>query len=229
MEKHYLVQRYHPNLRIGLVPSVVHGKRLMPIHCQQGTWDSACGAHCAAIAMALLGEIHDVAVLSERRNGVAARLWKAAQATYFDGVDVTQLAEMIRKTGVERRIITCTSSHARCLNFILTQLARGRIVIASWRSRRGHQHHFVVVHGIEGMQNGHRFTPTALLALDPWVGEPFLCGYNSRLEFTNHQPPRSASYILYKCSNGSKLAVTLTSTLSIGDTAPTSSAIQCSS
>jgi hypothetical protein len=216
MKRNYLVQRFHPNLRIGFVPSVLHGKRLMPIHCQQGLWDSACGAHCAATAMALLGEIRNIAVLSERRNGIAARLWKAARLKYFDGVTVEELAAMIDDMGTGRNINVCTGRHIKCLDFILAQLERGNVVIASWHSRRGQQHHWSTVIGIEGRQTGRDFTPSALLCLDPGVDEPIMCGYNSRLEFTAHPPPRSASYVRYRCADGSKLAVTLTSALAVG-------------
>lgn len=221
MKHPYLVQRFHPNLRIGFEPSVLRGKRLMPIHCQQGGWDSACGAHAAATAMALTGEIHDVAVLSERRNGVAARLWKAAQRKYFDGVTVDELAAMIDDMGTARKITVCTGRHAKCLDFALTQFNRGSVVIISWHSRRGQQHHFSTIIGAEGWQTGSDFTPTALLCLDPGIEAPWMCPYNSRLEFTAHPSPRSPSYVRYRCADGSKLSVTLTSALSIGSSRKT--------
>ncbi len=214
MKPNFLVQRFHPNLRIGFVPSVLYGKRLTPIHCQQGEWDSACGAHCAAIALALLQEVSDVAMLSERRYGAAARLWRAAQASYFDGVTVDELAAMIDDMGTGRKITICPGRHAKCLDFALTQINRGNVVIASWHSRRGRQHHWTVLVGIEGVQTGRDFTPSTLLCLDPAVHAE-MAGYNSRLEFTAHPPPRSASYIRYRCADGSKLAVTLTSALAI--------------
>lgn len=216
MKPSFLVQRFHPNLRIGFVPSVLRSNRLMPIHCYQGLWDSACGAHCAAIAMALLGDITDVTILSERRNGVAARLWKAARAKYFDGVTVDELAAMIDDMGTERKITVCTGRHAKCLDFALAQFNRGSVVLISWHSRRGQQHHFSTIIGAEGRQTGNDFTPSALLCLDPGLEAPWMCCYNSRLEFTAHPAPRSASYVRYRCSDGTKLAVTLTSALAIG-------------
>jgi hypothetical protein len=153
--------------------------------------------------MALLSEIHDVAVLSERRNGVAARLWKAARLKYFDGVTVEELAAMIDDMGTGRMITVCSDRHAKCLDFALAQLERGNVVIASWQSRRGQQHHWSTIVGVEGQQIRCDFVPTALLCLDPGVNEPILCGYNSRLEFTVHPPPRSAAYIRYRCSDRS--------------------------
>lgn len=214
----FLVQRLHPNIRIGLVPSVMQNEKLMPIFVPQDFWSSACGAHCVAIAMALLGEIKNVERLSERRNGAAGRLWKAAQAMYFDGATPLELAKMIQAMKTGHRVAICTGRHAECLDFILHQLAKGSVAIASWHSRRGKQHHWIIIVGLEGFQTGHSFTPTTLLALDPALAEPVLAAYNSRIEFTFHPLPRSTTYVRYHCSDGSKLAVTLTSAITIGST-----------
>lgn len=210
----YLIQRFHPNLHIGFVPSVLNGKRLMPIHCQQGTWDSACGMHCAAIALALLGDIHDVAVLSERRNGVAARLWRFAQATYFDGVNVEGLASVLEDTGTGRHITYYSGGHAKCLAFVLSHFEQRELVIASWRSQQGH-HHWTLIVGIEGLQTGHKFKPSTLLALDPGERAPQLCGYNGRLQFSV-AARRKRAYHPYLSADGYEVAVKLTSALSIG-------------
>lgn len=212
----FLVQRFHPNLHIGDVPSVRHGKRNMRIFVQQDFWSSACGAHCVAIAMALLHEIKNVEAISERKKGAAGRLWKAAQAMYFDGATPQQLVEMIQTMRTSRRIALCTGVHAQCLDFTLDQLSRGNVVIASWHSRRGKQHHWIVIIGSEGYQTGHGFTPTTLLGIDPGLDEPYLAAANCRVEFTNHPVARSTKFIRYRCSDGSKLAVTLTSAVSIG-------------
>jgi hypothetical protein len=211
----FLIQRLHPNLRIGDVPSVMHGKRHMRIFVQQDFWSSACGAHCVAIAMAMLGEIKNVETVSERKYGAAGRLWKAAQAMYFDGATPQQLLEMIQTMRTGRRIALCTGLHAECLDFTLDQLSKGNVVIASWHSRRGKQHHWIVIVGIEGFQTGHSFTPTTLLGIDPSLDEPYLSAANCRIEFTDHPVVRSNRYVRYRCSDGSKLTVTLTSALSL--------------
>lgn len=211
----FLVQRLHPNLRVGLVPSIEHNKRLMPIFVQQDFWSSACGAHCVAMAMALLGDIKNVERLSERSNGAAGRLWKAAQAMYFDGATPLELAKMIDAMKTGRSVAVCTGRHAECLDVILNQLARGKTVIASWHSRRGKRHHWIVIVGVEGLQAGQSFTPTTLLGLDPGLDEPVLAPANSRIEFTSYPVARSSRYVRYRCSDGSNLAVTLTSTLTV--------------
>lgn len=214
MKHKYLVQRFHPNLHIGFVPSILSSKRLMPIHCQQGTWDSACGAHCVAMALALVGNIHDVAVLSERRNGVAARLWRLAQTTYFDGVNLEGLVLMLEHMEMGRHINHCSGSHVKCLAFVLSHFSQGELVIASWCSRQG-ENHWILIVGTEGLQTDHSFKPSTLLALDPGVQEPQLCGYNGRLHFSVAGGSKTA-YHPYLSVDGYEVAVKLTSALSIG-------------
>jgi hypothetical protein len=216
----FLVQRLHPNLHIKDVPSVMHGRRHIRIFVQQDFWSSACGAHSVASSMALLGEIKNVETLSERKTGAAGRLWKAAQAMYFDGATPQQLVEMIQTMQTGRRIALCTGVHTECLDFILNQLAKGNVVIASWHSRRGKQHHWIMLAGVEGHQTGQNFTPTTLLGIDGCLDEPYFSAYNCRIEFTSHPVPRSTKYVRYCCSDGSKLAVTLTSAISIQTAKP---------
>lgn len=50
-----------------------------------------------------------------------------------------------------------------------------------WRSRHGA--HAALAVGIEGQQHPRRFTPHALLLLDPAESEPGLASFNARLEF----------------------------------------------
>lgn len=216
MGQHFLVQRIHPSLRVGIVPSVVRGRNLIPVHCAQGQWDSACGAHCAAMALAILGEISDVRVLSERSRGVAARLWRATYETYFHGIDAERLAATLDSLSMGRSIKYHKGRHTACLSFALQHVGRGELVIASWHSRRGRTHHWTLLIGQEGTQKGRVFVPTTLLALDPGVPEPQFCGYNARIEHTVHPKPRSPMYVRYLTADSVEMAVRLTSAVAIG-------------
>lgn len=217
MKHTFLIQRYHAKLLIDFVPCAARGERAIPVHCRQDQWSSACGPHCAAMAMALLSEINSVSELSNRRNGVAARLWHAAQITYFDGTSVSQLAAMIESLETGRPVTYCKGGHQNCLAFALSHLADSHTVIVSWKSRTGRDHHWTLVTGVEGLQVGRTFTPQTLLCLDPGLEEPMLSGFNARLEFTMHPPPRRAPYVRYRGTDGITLSVKLTSALAIGD------------
>lgn len=217
MKHRTLVQRLHPELRVDMLPSVARKNRLEPLLARQGIWDSGCGAHCVAMAMALAGELHSVVELAERRRGVAGRLWRAAQATYFDGATLDELAAMIESLRTGRSITSCAGTTTACLPFALAALDAGSIVLVSWHSRHGRQHHFALLVGSEGVQSGANYTPHALLALDPGVDDVSLCGYNARLEFTVHPRPVSPLYFRYASGDGNTLAVRLTGALAIGD------------
>lgn len=175
--------------------------------------------------MTLLGHIRDVAVLSEYRNGVAARLWRAARATYFDGVNVIGLASMLEDMDMGRRIALCSGGHAKCLAFILSKVGRGELVIASWRSHNN-DHHWILIVGTEGNQVGAKYSPSTLLALDPSVGEPQLTGYNGRLEFSVSLR-RKTLCRRYITSYNQEVAVKLTSAVSIGAIASNDKKLRC--
>lgn len=217
MKHSHITQQFHPGVKIGSVPFVTRGRKEIPIHCEQGAWDSACGAHCAAIALAILGHIHDVSVLSERRNGVAARLWKAAKAKYFDGVNVVGLSSMLDSVDIPRKVAHYSGSHLGCVAYILSRLARQELVIASWRSRQGHNHWILIV-GMEGIQSQKTLVPSALLALDPGATEPLLCAYNGRLELLSGLK-KSSTWRPYITSSNQNLIVRLTSAVALGSLA----------
>lgn len=213
-----LQQRFYPTLRIGLSAMVERGQRDVPLHCRQGDLDGACGAHCAAMALTLLGRIVNVSALSKRTKGVAARLWQAAQATYFDGTTASELAAMIESVDADLHIEHTTGTHRRCLEFVQQQFDAGRLVIFAWRSKSGKDHHWVLVVGMEGMQHGRVFTPQTFLMLDPGAPPPVLCGYNARLSFASSSKLYGARYLPFLDADGGTMPVTLTSAVAIGDT-----------
>lgn len=216
MRHPYIQQRFHPRLKIGYTAVVEQGKRKIPVHCRQGEIDGACGTYCSAIALTILGKISDPTVISERRNGVAARLWAAAQASYFDGIRSKALAKLLESLDAGLFIQECGKSHRSILAFTKTQLEAGAMVILSWQNRT--QHHWVLAIGTEGKQVDEVFIPQAFLALDPAAPYPILCGYNGRVEFSDRISAQRPSYVHYFSTNdGNPILVTLTGAVSVGE------------
>ncbi|HEY5800461.1 MAG TPA: hypothetical protein VIT92_09590, partial [Burkholderiaceae bacterium] len=91
MKTGYIQQRFHPAIFIGSSVFVRRGLRKLPVHCQQGAFDGACGAYCAAMSLAILGRIYDPSMLSNSARGIASRLWKVSQSSFFDGMTTDQL------------------------------------------------------------------------------------------------------------------------------------------
>lgn len=214
----YIQQRFHPRLKIGFTAMVEQGKRKVPVHCRQGEIDGACGTYCSAIALTILGKISDPTVISERRTGVAARLWSAAQASYFDGIRPKPLAKLLESLDAGLFVQECGQSHRNVLAFTKEQLNAGRLVILAWRTRNRTQRHFVLVAGLEGIQDDDTFTPQVFLCLDPSAARPELNGYNGRIEFAERLSGFSPSFVAYSSTDDNyPLPVTFTGAVAIGE------------
>ncbi len=215
MRAAYIQQRLFPSLRIEHTAIVRRGGRDLPIHIRQSELDSACGAYCAAMALALLGRIADVTVLSDRRTGVAGRLWHVAKKYYFDGVSSKELAAMIDSLDTDLLVEYCNGSHRKCLAFVQDQLTARSLVIVSWLSKNGNEHHWVLAVGIEGLQDGRHFQPQTILCLDPGAAPPQLSAWNGRLKFVRDSSTSRSAYIPYTCVDGWTTQVTLTGAVTI--------------
>jgi hypothetical protein len=212
-----LQQRLYPTLRIGLTATVTTERRQgIRLHCRQGEWDGACGMHCAAMALTLLGRLNGATNLASRRNGIAAAFWKAGVASYFDGVSGSELAQLIASLDPTLFVKSHCGKHSRLLKLTQAQLEAGRLVILAWSGRNGRIHHWVVAVGVEGLQDERRFRPSAILCLDPSGPEPVLCGYNGRLELVQNPASYGASYIRYLSNQGAITPATLTEAVVIG-------------
>jgi hypothetical protein len=219
MARTFLLQRFYPTLRLGFSANAVRNGGTARVHCRQGDWDGACGPHCAAMALAVLGRIADFNAVSRGRKGISARLWDAAQETYFKGTDTIDLVYMLESLQTDLRVNYYDGTHRRTLAFTQKRIADGELVIVSWRTKDYAVQHWVLVIGIEGVQEGRSFTPNTLLIMDPGLAEPIMSGYNARLQFTSYPIPHSSIYIDYLTNEGSSLPVTLTGAVSIRDVA----------
>lgn len=219
MPRMFLQQRLYPTLRLGLTPAAARDKqRHISFHCRQGDWDGACGLHCAAMALALLGRIASVKALSIRRKGVVARLWQAAHAMYFDGMNAEDMETVLMSLDINLYVKRFEGRHRQTIAFTQAQLAAGRLAIVGYRNREGTVDHWVLAVGVEGMQTGRRFTPQTLLVMDPGLAEPIMCGYNGRFQFALHPLPQKSIYITYLGNDGSNYPVTLIDAVAIGST-----------
>ncbi len=218
MKSRHIQQRFHPALFIGSSAYVRRGSRKVPIHCQQGDFDGACGAYCAAMSLAILGRISDPTTLSDRARGVASRLWRAAQLNFFGGFSVDQLAASLVDVDSTLNVRACNlDDELKILAFIRREMEKERLVIASWHSQRGDTHHWVLLIGVEGYSQHETFKPTAFLALDPGTDAPIMTGYNGRLEVSGAVGRHAtAGKMVYEAAWQSRMRVALTSAISLG-------------
>lgn len=212
-----LQQRFYPTLRVGLEAKVVRKGREISLHCRQGKWDGACGLHCSVMALALLGKISNITDLANRRYGVAARLWKASQSTYFEGLDNHDLASMLQSLEADLSVTHCAGTHRKVLGFTQQRLDKGDLIIIGWRTESWSIHHWVLCHGVEGMQSDKKFIATTFLVLDPSGNPPQFCGYNGRLQLKSGTRSGKPSQMTYSDNNGYVRTVSLTSAVAINN------------
>jgi hypothetical protein len=215
MPDSFLYQRLYPTLRLGIQVGTTYNRRAGTVHCRQGELDGACGLHAAATALTLLGCITSASSLPSRRTGVAAKLWKAAQLSYFEGVAEAELAHMLESLKASLEVTRADGSHRTTLEFTKAKLEEGGLVMVSWQSKDQKTNHWVLVVGAEGMQRKGVFVTTALLVIDPAQSKPLMCAYNGRLELASRPVRDSRSYIDYQTNDGGKLPVTFTGAVGI--------------
>jgi hypothetical protein len=212
----YIQQRFHPALKIGHTALIAGMKKDVPAHCQQGDIDGACGTYVAAIALAMLGKIPNPATIAVQRSGIAARLWKAAHAIYFDGINSRELYELLVSLDADLTLDECGGKHREVLAFAKAAIAAGNIILLSWRTRKHSEHHWTTVIGVSGKKENGLFTEQAFLCLDPGQFQPDISGYNTRLDFYTRLSGRSKSYIGYWCNGDTEaLPITLTGAIAI--------------
>ena len=205
----FLIQKLHPALVLGYRPRIAASGALA--FSAQGDWASSCILHASDTAMALLGYIADPAGLRWETKGIAARFWNLAEPLYHTGATLDELIDMLARMNLGLRTRLIEAPHAAVLEFCKRELARGELVILSYRQRGLPFRHAVLVVGVEGMVRGRLFTVHALLILDSAEKPPRLTAYNARL--TCDTTKRFASYVTSDGEDG--YAVVLTGAISI--------------
>src|SRR5579864_444820 len=113
----FVVQRFHPFIRPGLSLSAAGSK--LPVHGQQGQWDSACALHCAAMALQIIGRIRDSSCIVTSRRRLEAGLWRRTIPYFFKGVTFRELETLITELDCGMRTKVAESgSHREVIAFI---------------------------------------------------------------------------------------------------------------
>lgn len=173
-----LIQKLHPAVQIGQLVTVPSGK---PLFSRQGDWDGGSPLHCVAMALALLGKLSDPVQIRQHTKGPESHFWDRAWPHYLHGLTLSELESFIWELNCGARPVTAEGNGATVLRFCVRELSKGWPVIVGWHT--GPHAHAALAIGIEGRQRSRRFTPHALLLLDPAEFEPGLAGFNARLEF----------------------------------------------
>ncbi len=191
----FTVQKLHPALQCGQRLTLAGSNT--PAFSFQGSWDSGCALHAAAMALAMLGCLSDPPRMSSRRRSPEAEFWRRAQRFYLSGVSLDELQTLIRELDWGLHPTCFEGSHAEVLQFSEREVAHTRPVILVFRESRRGTLHAVLVVGIEGQRLGRTFYGHTLLVVDSAETEPVLAAYNARLTHTTNARIRSSEYAQY--------------------------------
>jgi hypothetical protein len=208
----FSVQKLHPALQQGQRLTIAEAK--VAIFSQQSNWDSGCALHCLAMAAAMHGKLPDPVAASWRRRGAAADFWRFAAPYCLKGIDLSELASLIRELEWGLRPSSLEGSHQKVLRFCEQELALGRVVIVSWSPMNRSRGHAVLAVGVEGLAEGRTFEGRVLLALDPGENEPWLSSHNARMTYGGPALGKRAQHAIYVTA-GSTTKVVVTGAISI--------------
>ncbi|QCX49685.1 hypothetical protein [Ralstonia pseudosolanacearum] len=181
-----LIQKLHPALRPGQQLMMAGSGK--PLFSRQGDWDGGSPLHCVAMALALLGKLSDPVQIRRHTDDPEAAFWDRAWPHYLHGLTLSELMSFIWELNCGVRPVLADGSAETVLRFSTRELAKGWPVIVGWHNR--HSAHAALAVGIEGRRYAWRFTPQALLLLDPAESEPGLAGFNARMAFGKRKPLR---------------------------------------
>lgn len=177
--------RLHAALRIGQFLSST-GQRRDPVevHFQQSEFDAACGPHCIAMALVILGLARRsaLAVMRTRKHGTAAGLYALVADCWMEGMF---LEEMVSTLEALKLPLAIESQNGEGVDvFAVDALSSGRLVILAQETTVNRYRHFVLGIGCSGIRDGSTMTVDMLLCADPSVAMPPFAVANSTLRMT---------------------------------------------
>ncbi|WP_282506385.1 hypothetical protein [Burkholderia cepacia] len=173
------VQKLHPALRPGRRLTIVGSN--VPTFSFQGSFDSTCALHAAAMALAMHGCVTNPLRALSRRSSREAEYVRKAAPFWHTGISLDELQTLIRELNWGLRSTVYEGTHAHVLRFSEREVLHGRPVIVTWRELHRATLHAVLAVGIEGRQTSRTFEGHTLLLIDSAETEPILAVYNARL------------------------------------------------
>ncbi|TDQ93243.1 hypothetical protein [Paraburkholderia silvatlantica] len=210
----FVIQRFHQLIRPGVYLGAARSKHA--VHSQQSRLDSACVMHCLLMVLQIAGVIDDASSITTRRRRIEAMLWRKTTEIFLKGMTFSELATFITDLDCEAHTeLLERGSHRNAVKFIEHELSRERLVICSWREVGTLHNHAVLAIGASGIECNQRFTPGALLLLDPAEGPPTAMGTcNAQLDYASWESGELRRYARYTTASET-LSVVLNGAISI--------------
>ena len=174
--------RYHAALNAGHTLSV-SGSRQEPVDVfmRQSDIDSACGPHCVAMALMILGLVKRNAVINQanRKHGLAAQLYRTLADSWFEGLYAQPLFDAIES--LKLPLVVRLSDNFKGVDaFAVKALLDGNLVLLAFEGKK-HNRHWILGVGASGFQTGKSVCVDTLLVLCPSSDLVPLACHNARL------------------------------------------------
>jgi hypothetical protein len=187
-----LIQKYFPSYRINLrngvfVATMGAGRG----HLQQGDLDGACGIYCVVMGLIACGAVtvREGNNIATTRNRILKDFWQNVAPFFFAGSRGLDLAPLLSQSFLNLHIRHITLAPRSMIDRIVDAIGKRvfmMIRIANWEADYDH---WVVLSGVEGVQERRRFSPHALLLVDPAFPSPSYRLYNGILQIERGRRP----------------------------------------
>jgi hypothetical protein len=186
----YRFERHHPALQTGQHLTLKNQSQNSTCTFTQSDFDSACGLHCLAMALAILNLAKGCALqyMSTRQQGLPAQVWTLFKDTYFIGIEPRGYVALIKQLTVPLSVAARYKGDRDLDSFAIKHLMRGDLVALCFKSiAHSRTRHWALGVAVSGEQHGRAAVADTLLLLDPSCRtEPSFSVSNARLRLPTH-------------------------------------------
>lgn len=175
----FTVQKLHPALRAGLRLTIAGSNA--PMFSFQGSFDSSCALHAAAMALAVHQCMPNPLRPTSRYSAEQHEFVRRAGQFWQSGITLPQLANVLGQLRLGLKPTRFEGSHPDVIQFCTQQVLEGWPVILFFREWHRTIRHAALAIGVEARQTGRALRPHTLLMIDSAECEPCLAAYNARL------------------------------------------------
>ncbi|VVE51829.1 hypothetical protein PAN31108_04751 [Pandoraea anhela] len=199
----FTVQKLLPALRAGLRLTIVGSNS--PAFSFQGSFDSSCALHAAAMALAVHQCMPNPLRPASRYSADQHEFILRAGQFWHSGVSLPQLCHLLEKLDLGLTPKHFEGPHPDVLRFCTEQVLAGWPVVLCFHEWHRTTKHAALAIGVEGIQSGRVLHPHALLLIDSAEYEPCLAAYNARFTWCSDDTSASTRALYETAFQRSKI------------------------
>ncbi|MCI3206416.1 MULTISPECIES: hypothetical protein [Pandoraea] len=199
----FTVQKLHPALRAGLRLTIAGSNA--PMFSFQGSFDSSCALHAAAMALTVHQCMPNPLRPSSRHSADQQEFLHRIGQFWQSGITLVQLSNLLGKLRLGLKPTHFEGAHPDVIQFCAQQMLEGCPVILYFHEWHRTVQHAALVVGVEGDQRRGALCPHTLLLIDAAECEPCLAAYNARLTWCSEDASASTRALYETAFQRSKI------------------------